>query len=90
MSEATLTNLLEYLYGTLTPSDMLWIAEHLTKHAKANCESQNPYTMEEINARIEQSERDSAEGKVYDFDDVMREIENEFALEEKLEMAKAV
>ena len=32
----------------------------------------------------------SAEGKVFDFDDVMREIEDEFAHEEKLEMAKAV
>ena len=51
---------------------------------------EQPYTMEEINARIDQSERDSAEGKVYDFDDVMREIEEEFAFEEKLEMAEAV
>ena len=27
-----------------------------------------PHTMEEINTRIAQSERDSAEGKVYDFE----------------------
>ena len=49
-----------------------------------------PYTVEELNARIDQSERNPAEGKVYDFDDVMQEIEEEFALEEKLEMAEVV
>ena len=90
MSEATLTNLLEYLYETLTPSDKRWVGERLIKYANYEEESVKPYTMEEINARIDQSERDSAEGKVYDFDDVMREIEEEFAFEEKLEMAEAV
>ena len=90
MSEATLNNLLEYLYDTLTPSNMLWVAEHLTEHARNGKDALKPYTIEEINARIDQSERDSAEGKVYDFDDVMRELEEEFALEEKLEMAEAV
>ena len=87
MSEATLTNLLEYLYETLTPSNMQWLGEHLIEHANP---AVKPYTMEELNARIDQSERDSAEGKVYDFDDVMLEIEKEFALEEKPEMAEAV
>ena len=85
MSEATLTNLLEYLYDTLTPSNMQWLGEHLIEYAKPK-----PYTFEELQARIEQSERDSAEGKLHDFDDVMREIEDEFALEEKLEMVDAV
>ena len=39
--------------------------------------STKPYTMEEINARIAQSERDSAEGRVCDFDDAFRELENQ-------------
>ena len=78
MSETTLNNLLEYLYDTLTPSNMRWIGEHLIKQANHKEESAKPYTMEEINTRIAQSERDSAEGKVYDFDDVMRELEEEF------------
>ena len=29
MSETTLSSLLEYLYGTLTPSNMRWMAKHL-------------------------------------------------------------
>lgn len=87
MSEATLSNLLEYLYDTLTPSNMQWLGKHLIEHANPAIK---PYTMDELNARIDQSERDSNEGKVYDFDAVMQEIDKEFALEEELEMAEAV
>ena len=90
MSETTLTNLLEYLYGTLTPSNMQWLGEHLIEHARIENEEVRPYTMEEINARIAQSERDSAEGRVFDFDEVIYELEEEFAREEAIEMAEAV
>lgn len=90
MSETTLTNLLEYLYGTLTPSNMRWLGEHLIEHARIENEEVRPYTMEEINARIAQSERDSAEGRVFDFDEVIYELEEEFAREEAIEMDEAV
>ena len=46
------------------------------------------YTMDEINAMIDQSERDIAEGRVYDFDEAMDELEREFA-EEDRELAMA-
>lgn len=36
------------------------------------------YTMDEINAMIDESERDIAEGRVYDFDDTMDELEEKF------------
>ena len=29
MSTATLTSLLDYLYGTLSPNNMRWVGEHL-------------------------------------------------------------
>ena len=49
------------------------------------------YTKDEINAMIDQSERDIAEGRVYDFDEAMDELEREFAEEDrKLEMVEAV
>lgn len=32
MSEATLTSLLEYLCGALTPGNQRWLAEHLIEH----------------------------------------------------------
>lgn len=53
--------------------------------------SLNPYTIKEIQAMIDQSERDIAEGRVYDFDDAMDELEKEFAEEDrKQEMAEAI
>jgi predicted transcriptional regulator len=50
-----------------------------------------PYTMEEIYAMIDKSERDIAEGRVYDFDEAMDELEKELAAEDReLEMVEAV
>ena len=43
--------------------------------------------MEEINARIDQAERESAAGMGRDFDDFMRELEEEFAEEDRKEQA---
>ena len=53
-------------------------------------EQLKPYTIEELHARIAQSERDYAEGRWQDFDEAMDEIEAELAREEELEMAEAV
>lgn len=88
MSTVALEGLRDYLTGTLSPSNMLWLSTQLADYAK-KMEPLKPYTREEIHARIAQSEREIAEGHVHDFDDVMRELEEEFAREE-LEMAEAV
>ncbi|MBQ9473951.1 MAG: hypothetical protein IJU81_06040 [Bacteroidales bacterium] len=83
MSTALLNNLLEYLYGTLSPSNMRWVAGHLIEHAKKVEEaSLKPYTMDEINARIDQAERDSAEGRFRPIEDVFQEWGMEYAAEE--------
>ena len=34
MSTATLTSLLDYLFGTLSTSNMRWVGEHLIEQAK--------------------------------------------------------
>ena len=36
MSEATLQGLLDYLYSTLTPDNMRWMATHLMEHANSS------------------------------------------------------
>ena len=83
MSTVTLQNLLDYLKGTLSSSNMLWLSERLQECAKEkNDQDLKPYTIQEIHARIAQSELDSAEGRIYEFDDVIREIEEELTLEE--------
>jgi len=93
MSTATLTSLLDYLYGTLTPSNMRWVAEHLIEHAEKEEESsREPYTIEELHARIAQSEADIAAGRVTPHEEVMREWKEELAREEQeeLELSEAV
>ena len=62
-----------------------FIADHRVSHAADK--PLKPYTIEELHARIAQSERDIAEGKGQDFDDFMRELEEEFAEEDRKELA---
>ena len=52
--------------------------------------SLKPYTMEEINAMLDEAEADFAAGRFIDDDDVWREYDEERAREKKLEMAEAV
>ena len=47
-----------------------------------------PFTIEEIHARIEQSKRDSAAGLGVDTEEMLSELEKEFAFEDQLEMAE--
>ena len=61
------------------------IADLLEFRSRKN---QKPYTIEEINARIDRAEQELANGEGMDFDEAMDLIEKE--LEEELEMAEAV
>ncbi|MBQ9261341.1 MAG: hypothetical protein IJ185_04490 [Prevotella sp.] len=89
MSTATLEGLRDYLFDTLSPRNMLWLSTQLANYARLK--EQKPYTMEEIHNRIAQSELDIAEGRVYDFDEVIRELEEEFEIaDQKQEIAEAV
>lgn len=92
MSDAALTNLRDYLYGTLSPANMRWLATELSEYAKKQEEqSMKLFTKEELVARIKESERQLAEGKWQDFDEAMDELEREFAEDDlKLEMAEAI
>ena len=90
MSETTLTSLLEYLSGALTPSTQRWLAEHLIEHADAEeNEMLIPYTIEGLHQMVAESEREIAAGLCQDSEDVFRELEEEFA-KEKLPYAEAV
>ena len=89
MSTTALNGLYEYLTSTLSTSNMLWLSTRLAEYAKNEEENLKPYTMEELNARIDEAERQIAAGEVQDFDEAMDEIEKELAVEE-IEMAEAV
>ena len=76
MSTATLEGLRDYLYSTLSPSNMRWLSTQLADYAKQMEQtSLRPYTREELHDRIAMSEHDIAEGNVFDFDEVMRDVE---------------
>lgn len=75
MSTTTLSNLLEFLYGILTPSNMKWVGEHLIERAKEMESSMPPYTMQEIDAMLEESERDFEAGRCYSTEEVLKMCE---------------
>ncbi len=57
MSTMALEGLLSYLYGTLSPSNMKWVGEHLIEHAKQEQgERFRPYTMQEIDDMLDEAE----------------------------------
>ena len=66
---APLTGLLEYLYATLSPNSMRWLGEHLIEHAQSAVQ---PYTMAEIDAMLEESERDFEAGRCYSTKQVLQ------------------
>lgn len=89
MSEATLTSLLEYLYGTLSPSNQRWVGEHLVKHANAQVENPKPYTMQEIHSILDQAKRDFEAGLGIPDEEVWRKIDEEYTQEEVMQLETA-
>lgn len=67
MSTEALFGLLEYLRETLSIDNRKWLAERLV----VSDESYHQLTMDEIRDRINQSERDLAEGKVHTNDEMI-------------------
>ena len=79
MSTATLSNLLEYLYGTLSPSNMRWVGEHLIEYAKREEteETLQPYTKEELLERAEEGRRQIALGNYCTMEELLQELDKD-------------
>lgn len=93
MSTATLTNLRDYLYGTLSPANMIWLGTQLTEYGRQQEEFPlKRYTMEDINAMLDAAEAEIAAGKGIPDEEVWDELNEELTREEKeeREMAEAV
>lgn len=76
MSKESLEHLRDYIQLTLSPEDMRWLVDELDALAYKQ-EPLKPYTMEEIDAMIDQGERDLAEGRYRDIDDLFHEWDQE-------------
>ena len=85
-----MTKLLDLLKSTLTTSEIIWLVEEMKGYLRDSEKDLKPYTVEELQERIAVSEQQFANGEYLDFDDAMREIEEEFAQMEELEMAEPV
>lgn len=84
MSTSALNGLLRYLYDTLTPDNMRWMATHLNEYADlTDNKNMSPYTREELVARIEAAERQIAMGNYTDADDMLKELDEDLALDEQ-------
>ncbi len=93
MSTTALNGLRDYLTGTLSPDNMIWLANQLTEYAKKQQEPPfRRYTMDEINAMLDEAEAEIAAGGGTPHEEEMRKWEEELEREEQeeLEMAEAV
>ena len=74
MSTAALQNIWNMLLGyNLSAANKRWLAEHLIEQAELETEEElKPYTIEELNARIDQAEADIAAGRVHSREEARR------------------
>ena len=79
MSTTALQNVWNTILGfNLTTENKRWLAEHLIEQVEAETKEQlEPYTMAEINARIDRAEADIAAGRVHTREE-MSQMMNEF------------
>ena len=85
MSTQALTGLRDYLYGTLSTNDMMWLVEELTDYVLKD-EALKPYTIEELHERIAKSERDFADGHYITSEELFSDLNEEFHFLEKKEV----
>lgn len=83
MSKESLEHLRDYIQLTLSPLDISWLMNELGAKSQQK-ETLKPYTMDEINAMIDEGELQIANGEYQDFDEAMDELEREFAEEDRL------
>lgn len=75
MSTTTLYSLRDYLYGTMSADEMMWLVEELTNYIRKGDDIQS-YTIEELDSRIDKSERDAIEGRYRTHEELFASIMN--------------
>lgn len=87
MSTKVLTNLRDYLTGTLSTADLTWLIDQMTGYILAQQQQPRRYTKEEINAMLDEAEAEIAAGNTIPDEQLWSEEEQEY---EKIEMAEAI
>lgn len=93
MSTETLSGLRDYLFSTLSRSNMLWLATQLKERAEKE-EELKPYTIEELHQMVEEGRKQIAKGHYLTSEEVFSDLFEEFGVEEKeqkeLQLVEAV
>ena len=91
MNTDSLTGLIDFLSGALTPADMKLVGERLLtcaqKHQKDE-EFLRPYTMDEINAMLDKAEEQAATGQYITNDELFRRWNERLEMKERLQKEK--
>lgn len=82
MSRESLEHLRDYILLTLSPMDINWLMNELGSKLQQQ-EQQKPNTMDEINAMIDESERQIANGEYYSNEQVMDMLAGELGLSDE-------
>ena len=82
MSTETLSGLRDYLFSTLSRSNMLWLATQLKERAEKE-EELKPYTIEELHQMVEEGRKQIAEGHYFTSEEVFNDLFEEFGVDER-------
>ena len=82
MSKESLEHLRDYIQLTLSPMDIHWLMNELGAKLQSQ-ETLKPYTMDEINAMIDEGERQIANGEYYSNEQVMDMLAEELGLSDE-------
>ena len=81
MSTAALQNVWNGLLAfNLTAANKRWLAERLLEDARVDEVSPAPYTVEELQARIDLSEQQSANGQYKPVEEVLDRLERNYVI----------
>ena len=78
MSITALTNLRDYLFSALSPSNLIWLGNQLTEYGnKQETKNLKPFTMDEIYGMLNDAQRQLESGETLTDDEVWKKYENE-------------
>ena len=84
MSKDALNNLRDFLLITLQPNDLYWLGETLIEHSKSSSAQVEPYTMDEINAMMDEAEQQFANGAFHDDEEVFDRLYKKYGLKDEV------
>ena len=92
MSTTALTGLRDYLCGSLSLANMLWLSQQLADYVQQQQAYQNllPHTKEELCAALDIAEKQFEAGEYVSNEEVIKGIDEELSKEDQLEMSLAV